>query len=215
VLDGSSFGLADTAVQLSVNGHVDPGEVAFAAVGATAGSGAARALLLRQAEPTLAPAARVSPVLPDRLARIVDRSAVVPAGRSFFSPERDPWLARAAPLVPPRPGTMVIFAHGTRTDVVAAGGMLAPHELATIIRADPLLAGRRIRLFACETGRLDDGFAARLADELGVEVEAPTQLAWLGPGGEMSTTSGRLIDGDWVLTVPHDGRWRTFAPRGR
>jgi collagen type III alpha len=159
------------------------------------------------------PSAQGLHVLPGHLARVLERSTPVPAGRSFFSPERDPWLTRAAPLVPPQPGVSVVFAHGTTTDVVAAGAVLSPRELAAIIRADPLLAGRRVRLFACDTGRLDDGFAARLARELGVEVEAPTQLAWLGPGGEMSTSSGRLMSHSWVQTVPHDGRWRTFAPR--
>ena len=44
---------------------------------------------------------------------------------------------------------------------------------------------------------------------------APTELAWLGPDGAMSTTSGRLVRDNWVQTVPHDGTWRTFAPRAR
>ena len=28
-------------------------------------------------------------------------------------------------------------------------------------------------------------------------------------------TTARRDGGEWVLTVPHDGRWRTFAPRER
>jgi uncharacterized protein YukE len=210
VLDGGSFGLADTAAQLAVNGHADPGEVAFATLGASVGSAAGRVLLRSGVRET--PLLEGGPDLPVYLARVLHRSTAVPAGRSFFSPDRDPWLARAAPLVPREPGAAVVFAHGTTTHVVASGAVLTPHELAAIIQTDPLLRGRRIRLFACETGRLDDGFAAQLARELGVEVEAPTQLAWLGPGGQMSTTSGRLVDDSWVQTVPHDGRWAHFRP---
>jgi uncharacterized protein YukE len=213
VVDGASFGLADAAVQLTASRRVDPGELAFAVLGATAGSSLGRALLGRAQMSVPAPPALDLPALPPRLARVLDKSTEVPSGRSFFSPTRDPWLARAAPLVPLRPGAAVVFAHGTTSDVIAGRTLLTPQELAAIIRADALLAGRRVRLFACETGRLDDGFAARLARELGVEVEAPTELAWLGPGGEMSTTSGRLVGDAWVQTVPDDGRWRTFAPR--
>lgn len=215
VVDGASFGLADAAVQLTASRRVDPGELAFAVLGATGGSGAGRVLLGRagvSSRDTSAAPALDPPALPPHLASVLARSTEVPSGRSFFSRTRDPWLAKAAPLVPPEPGAAVVFAHGTVTDVVAGGTQLTPRELAAIIRADPLLAGRRVRLFACETGRLDDGFAAGLARELGVEVEAPTELAWLGPGGEMSTTSGKLVGDAWVQTVPDDGRWRTFAP---
>ncbi|HVN13614.1 MAG TPA: hypothetical protein VMT69_16085, partial [Kineosporiaceae bacterium] len=154
-------------------------------------------------------------VLPPRLQRVVEESTAVPAGRSFFLPRRDPWLAAMAPLVRPRPGTAVVFAHGTTTTVIASGTVLTPRELAEIIRADQELSERPLRLFACRTGRADDGFAHQLAQELGVDVTAPTELAWLGPDGAMSTTSGRLVRDNWVQTVPHDGTWRTFAPRAR
>ncbi len=215
VLDAAAFGLADTAAQVTLHRAVDPGEVAFAVLGAGAGSAAGHAVLVARARGSVAspPVPPAAPALAPHLRRVLEESAVVPAGRSFFLARRDPWLAAMAPLVPPQEGVAVVFAHGTTTTVLASGRVLAPRELADVIRADPGLSGRPIRLFACRTGRLDDGFAHQLAQELGVEVTAPTELAWLGPDGGMSTTSGRLVRDNWVQTVPHDGRWRTFAPR--
>jgi WXG100 family type VII secretion target len=217
VLDGAAFGLGDATAQVALDRRVDPGIVAVASLGAIAGAGAGRALARSAGghgagsgvPPLPSPAA-----LDARLRAILARSTAVPAGRSFFDADHDPWLARSVSLVPPEDGAAVVFLHGSPTAVIAAGRQLGPQELAALVRADPRLAGRPVRLFACETGRLDDGFAHQLARELGMRVHAPTELAWLGPSGEISTTSGRLVGDAWVLTVPHDGRWRTFRPDG-
>jgi hypothetical protein len=158
------------------------------------------------------PAPAVADELPAHLRAVFETSTPVPAGRSFFSPQDDPWFARLVPRVQAQPGRAVLFVHGNGVGVRASGRSLSPEELAEIVRADPALASRPVTLFACETGRLDDGFAARLARELGVEVVAPTELAWLAPDGTMYTTSGRLLDDGWMQTLPHDGRWRRFPP---
>ena len=222
LLDAASFGASAALVERAFDGSVDPGEVAFAAVGAGVGSLAGRALRRTGTGtgagavhpgpvPPIAPAA-VGETLPPHLRAVFEASTPVPSGRSFFSARDDTWLARLVPRVPAQPGRAVVFLHGNRLSVRAAGRSLSPEELAAVVRADPALAGKPVTLFACETGRLDDGFAARLARELGVEVVAPTELAWLAPDGTMYTTSGRLLDDGWLQTVPHDGHWRRFPP---
>ncbi len=222
LLDAASFGASAALVERAFDGSVDPGEVAFAAVGAGVGSLAGRALRRSGTGtgagavhpgpvPPIAPAA-VGETLPPHLRAVFEASTPVPSGRSFFSARDDTWLARLVPRVPAQPGRAVVFLHGNRLSVRAAGRSLSPEELAAVVRADPALAGKPVTLFACETGRLDDGFAARLARELGVEVVAPTELAWLAPDGTMYTTSGRLLDDGWLQTVPHDGHWRRFPP---
>jgi hypothetical protein len=218
LIDAAAFGASDALVQRAFAGSVDPGEVAFAAVGAGTGSLVGRALRRAGTAPEPGvPVPRVAPAalpqeLPAHLRAVLDGSTPVPAGRSFFSPQDDPWLARLVPSVPAQPGRAVLFVHGNGVSVRAAGTSLSPEELAQIVRTDPALAGKPVTLFACETGRFDDGFAARLARDLGVEVVAPTELAWLGPDGTMYTTTGRLVDDGWLQTMPHDGRWRRFPP---
>ncbi len=234
-LDGASFGAADALVRRALDGSVDPAEAVFAALGAGAGSLAVRSLVRPRGEPTGGipragggplPEGVASPTgtsqaagsagpaehLPQHLREVFAASTAVPAGRSFFVPKDDPWFARMVQRVPTQPGRAVVFVHGNALGVRSAGLSLSPEELAELVRVDPRLSGRPLTLFACETGRLDDGFAARLARELGVEVVAPTELAWLGPGGDMYTTTGRLVRDGWLQTVPHDGTWRRFRP---
>ena len=235
LLDGASFGAADALVHRTVDGAVDPAEAVFAALGAAGGSLALRALVRPRGaptvgvplaggrpfqQPTTSPAgppggggpAALAEQLPPHLREVFAASTAVPAGRSFFVPKDDPWFARMVQRVPVQPGRAVVFVHGNALGVRSAGLSLSPEELAELVRVDPRLSGRPLTLFACETGRLDEGFAARLARELGVEVVAPTELAWLGPGGDMYTTTGRLVRDGWLQTVPHDGTWRRFRP---
>lgn len=38
--------------------------------------------------------------------------------------------------------------------------------------------GQTIRLLSCSTGSISNGFAQRLANKLGVKVEAPVDVLW-------------------------------------
>ena len=67
-----------------------------------------------------------------------------------------------------------------------------------------------IVLWSCQTGRLDDGFAQQLANELGVVVFAPTAFVWFYPdrydGNDERFSPGRR-------DTSRPGRWRIFEPR--
>jgi hypothetical protein len=66
---------------------------------------------------------------------------------------------------------------------------------------------------ACETGQGQAPFAQHLADELGVTVVAPTELAWSDPAGNVwvSSSAGYNLMGNLIPTVPDDGQWKTFG----
>lgn len=67
---------------------------------------------------------------------------------------------------------------------------------------------------SCETGQGEHPIAQELADELGVAITAPTELAWSSQdGGRVWTTSPTENEfGRPVQTAPHDGQWISFVP---
>jgi RHS repeat-associated protein len=98
---------------------------------------------------------------------------------------------RAAPL----PGYYDVIVHGAPNavgwkDVYGNPHGLTPRELADRIRNDPAWAvgvGPRspIRLNSCNVGRLPNGFAQQLANELGVPVLAPNRTIWAYQNGHL------------------------------
>ncbi|MGH3830137.1 MAG: hypothetical protein ACRDRS_06725 [Pseudonocardiaceae bacterium] len=151
--------------------------------------------------------------LDDRLRNYLDQSQVTPAGRGFYDPH-DTEMRQAAQDVPPAPGQYTVDMHGNPARVCIGGESLSPDDLGSILEHDPNWNGQPVRLFACETGRGDDGFGQLLADRLNVDVTAPTELAWSEPDGTIYVTSKDVdIFGNPTPTTPHDGNWRTFHPR--
>ncbi|MBS2538657.1 hypothetical protein KGQ20_38515 [Catenulispora sp. NF23] len=114
---------------------------------------------------------------------------------------------------PDRPDQFLVGLHGSSRVVEAGHDLVSPRELARVILGSAWDGEQPIRLHSCDTGRLDDGFAKQLARELGVQVVAPSDLAWSSP-----------VDGDvWVTPItretgvmqpykPVTGTWRTFEP---
>ena len=76
-------------------------------------------------------------------------------------------------------------------------------ELARVIEHDDKYHGEKVRLLSCSTGAVDDGFAQDLANALGVEVEAPTDVLLVYPDGRMK------------IGYDGSGKMKTFKPYGR
>lgn len=79
-------------------------------------------------------------------------------------------------------------------------------EFANILKEDPNYYGGNIRLISCETGSVEFGVAQILANELGVEVLAPTDIVWV-------TMEGEMIVGPSIYE--NTGEWKIFKPRRR
>lgn len=117
-------------------------------------------------------------------------------------------LAAAARRIPPQPGVFDVVVHsdGGRLLVLQDGAwrQLSPAELAEQMRSAGYRGGE-VRLIACGSGNAD-GVAARLADEVGAPVTAPTDTAWIHVDG--SITVGPRADvpsGSWSRSTPAAG----------
>lgn len=118
-------------------------------------------------------------------------------------------IRRYSANIPTKPGWYDVGMHGSPEKVFlehADGSTLAVDHrvLADLIRRQPDYDGSPIRLLSCSTGRDADGFAQRLADALGTDVEAPSDTLWIWPNGAtgVGPTQRNL-----------SGEWRTFEPR--
>ena len=86
-------------------------------------------------------------------------------------------------------GKFIIGAHGNASEIVdSKGNPITPRGLAKMIKEHPdYKAGMTVRLLACNTGSKpksgDVPFAQKLADALGVNVEAPNNFLWVLPSG--------------------------------
>ena len=83
-----------------------------------------------------------------------------------------------AKLVPPEPGTLDVFVHGTVDDFVVfrdgRRSTLPPRQVAEYIKRQGLRF-KKVRLLACRSGVHPKGAAQHLANKLGVPVEAPSR----------------------------------------
>ena len=76
-------------------------------------------------------------------------------------------------------------------------------EFAQILQGSPEYHGGAIRLISCETGAKDAIAAQALADELGVEVMAPSDVLFVWPDGEMTIGPDPLTNnGEWIIFKP-------------
>ncbi|WP_211305315.1 hypothetical protein [Crossiella equi] len=128
-----------------------------------------------------------------------------------------PAQSNAGMRVAADPGRFTVDMHGATDRVRVGDQRLSAKDLADIIRSSPDWDGEKpIRLISCQTGRNDDGFAAQLARELGVDVLAPTKDAWIDADGNVFASSAHL-DGkgqDFRPGWPPNGNWATFRPDG-
>ncbi|NJM91186.1 MAG: PLP-dependent transferase [Myxococcales bacterium] len=76
------------------------------------------------------------------------------------------------------------------------------------------LEGQKIRLISCETGKHPKGIAQHLANKLGVEVLAPSDVAWIHSDGRVTIGHRNRNLGQWVPYQPKASELRStpYAP---
>ncbi|MBB5955999.1 5,10-methylene-tetrahydrofolate dehydrogenase/methenyl tetrahydrofolate cyclohydrolase [Saccharothrix tamanrassetensis] len=157
---------------------------------------------------------RLGELSDERLDRLRPLVRATPAGMSVFG-HGDRNQQYTANVVPKVPGQFVVDMHGSANSVRVDKSNLGPDDVADILMANPDWDGRTpILLVGCQTGKLPDGFAARLAERTGVPVTAPTTDAWVDYDGNVFASSGHsTVDGarpGW----PPNGEWHTYGPDG-
>ncbi|GAA3028468.1 scabin-related ADP-ribosyltransferase [Actinokineospora globicatena] len=183
-------------------------------------------------DPDQSPATGPRPSLGDRMAafddprldRLRPHLRSTEGGMSAFAPADEPNAFQrrehhndlsTAERVPKIPGQFVVDLHGSADSVRVGDAALSPRDLATIIRANPDYDGGPVTLLGCDTGKRPDGFAARLARELGAPVTAPTRDAWVDNNGNVfASSTTRTERGNHAPTWPPNGEWQTFSPDG-
>ena len=116
-----------------------------------------------------------------------------------------PYERKVLDSIPKKEGFFDFAAHG-RPDAIEYGSedmMLTAREVANIIRHNKDYNGEKVRLLSCSTGADDDGFAQHLANALGVEVEAPSDILLVYPNGT------------YKIGYDGSGEMRTFKPGGK
>lgn len=138
-------------------------------------------------------------------------SVETPGGRAYYL-DGDNTVDFAKALDNPVPGHHVVDMHGTPDHVVVGDKVLAPDDLAELLKRDPnYTEGQKVFLMSCETGQGDAPFASKLAQTLDTQVTAPDQLAWSDLGGGKPHSSSHGLDAD---NPTPDGAWHDFAPDG-
>lgn len=92
---------------------------------------------------------------------------------------------------------------------------LTAEDYAEALKQDEEYHGGNIRLLACKSGMLNDGFAQQLANIMNVKVIAPTQTLWIRADGEMFISDSEILadmwnDGEKVIET---GAWKVFIPQ--
>lgn len=95
---------------------------------------------------------------------------------------------------------------------------LTPEEYAERIKASTTYQGGNIRIISCQAGAKDQGAAQRLADALGVNVYAPTEIVNITEDGEMFLSDNEILAEMWYNAAERDafketGQWKLFKPR--
>lgn len=132
------------------------------------------------------------------------------------------WAQNTMARNPPFTGDYyTVIAHGYPNKIeISWGGktMTITHRaLERLIRQDPAFRGQSILLVSCNTGSWTRGVAQGLAQRLGVEVKAPSNLvfAWADSrpfdiGDPIYRTIGGRRE---IVGVRPNGSWVTFTPR--
>ncbi|MDP9075325.1 MAG: hypothetical protein M3N98_14410 [Actinomycetota bacterium] len=124
--------------------------------------------------------------------------------------------ARASTSLPkPLPDYFDVWVHGKPTTfrVFHLGEWVSidHRRLAAFIRRSGYKGGK-IRLMSCLSGSIPNGIAQNLANKMGVEIMAPTDILWVKPDGSMmigprvKSPSGRFV-------ASNTGKWEDFKPR--
>ena len=124
-------------------------------------------------------------------------------------------LFKNAKKVKPIAGYEDVFIHGDKSgfSVKNKDGVdieiYSPREFAEILKADPNYHGGAIRLFACDTASEGATAAQSLANQLGVEILAPSNIVWIDSEGNhligsKSDAKRGINTGQWVRLKPKE-----------
>ncbi|MCK9923303.1 hypothetical protein MXD61_15725 [Frankia sp. AgPm24] len=158
-------------------------------------------------------------VLPDglekldsRLAALYTASQRTPAGRAFF--DRADSAITSALRVAPEPGYFTVDLHGNPSSFLVGSEKLNAHDLGRLVLADAHWDHQPVRLLSCRTGQGDRPVAQELANELGVDVLAPTEVVWVRQTTGETVVSSSVLDDEGlpVPKIPYDGLWKIFRP---
>lgn len=134
-------------------------------------------------------------------------------------------LYHNAKKIKPLKGYSDIVMHGSPTELLAydndnAELTYSAEEVAELIRNSREFCGKPIRLIACQTGALKDGIAQQIADELGVNVLAPTEIVNIDILGNMFISDNDILSAIWNSSsveerqkIHETGKWVEFKPR--
>lgn len=94
---------------------------------------------------------------------------------------------------------------------------LTPAEYAEAIRNSPKYKGGNVRILSCQAGAKKDGAAQKLADALGVNVLAPTEVVNIADNGEVFLSDNDILADLWYNAsdrekIKETGKWVVFKP---
>ena len=111
--------------------------------------------------------------------RKLKKQAIVEKGVSLKKPVfADDAFGKLASNLPKKEGYYDVVIHGAPKTVSFFGERTDARTIAKILKLRNDYSGGPIRLLSCSTGKGEDCFAQRLANELGVVVEAPDDVIW-------------------------------------
>lgn len=147
------------------------------------------------------------------------KSGILKLNSKFVNPNDR--LYEYADLVKPIDGYCDIVSHGSPTELIINGlnneeWTYTAKEAAEMIRNSAEFNGQNVRLISCQTGAGDNCIAQQIADELGVEVMAPSEIVNINSEGEMFLSNNGFIADMWDNgeDVVETGRWIVFKPKG-
>ncbi len=158
----------------------------------------------------------------------VDKSAksgIMKLSSKFINPNEP--LYKNADKIKPLKGYGDIVIHGSPDSLLINGlngeqWEYTAKEAAEMIRNSQEFHGQPIRLISCQAGAKKNGIAQQIADELGVEVLAPTEIVNVDINGNMFLSDNGDLAEIWNISseeerkhIAQTGRWQTFKPNKR
>lgn len=143
------------------------------------------------------------------------------AGLMFISHRDD--LYKYAVKVPPIKDFEDITFHADRESFMILNPItsdvekrLSPKQVAKLIKNSSNYSNQNIRLLSCQAGYGEEkSLAQQLANELGVKVQAPTEILAIDNTGKTFISDNQFLIDMWSNgeRVQETGRWETFEPR--
>lgn len=105
---------------------------------------------------------------------------------------------------------------GNREDYI----QISPEEFATRIKNSTAYKGGKVRIISCQAGAKPDGAAQKLANELNVDVLAPTEEVNVDEYGNIFVSDNEILAEMWYNSNNKDefhetGEWKVFSPQNK